>query len=265
MLKSVLTFTFLLYISTGLVFLGYADRTTQREKPIATYPNWFWQTPNLSFLTAVGYASIDSSHPNKAQEDAIDDGIERLAKSVRVRIRAEQSFINEEFTRKVQEETDTRIKEHVRDTHKLLATYYGDGLTIVLLGLGEATNGLVGATNLFTPVATASPSVPDWFLRLPSQPGYTYAPGYASGANHTEQPQEAAGWLSKNAWSEAEKNARVELALGRETVFHTLRESFSVSSTDVILNDIETVARWYAPAERGCYVLIRAPVPETKE
>lgn len=142
MLKSVLTLIFLLYISTELVFLGYAGRTTQREKPIATYPNWFWQTPNLSFPTTVGYAPIDPSHPNKAQENATDDGIERLAKSIRVRIRAEQSIINEQFTRKVQEETDARIKEHVRNTHKLLATYHGDGLTIVLLGLGEATNDL---------------------------------------------------------------------------------------------------------------------------
>lgn len=83
-----------------------------------------------------------------------------------------------------------------------------------------------------------------------------------------EQPQKAAGWLFKNAWSEAEKNARVDLAFRRKAVVFPRKsneEPFSVSSTDVILNDIETVARWYDTAEQRCYILIRAPVPETKE
>ena len=194
MIKSVSNLTLFLCISIGLVFLGCASKATQREKPIATYPSWFWQPPNLPFPTAVGYASIDLFHLDKAQEDAIDDGIERLAKSIRVRIHGEQSIINEQLTQNFQEETDDRIKEHVQDTHKLLATYHGSGLTIVLLGLGEATNGLVGATNLFAPVTPASPSTPDarlvlvpgWYENPPSQPGYIYSSGVSDGLSDME-------------------------------------------------------------------------------
>ncbi len=253
MKKTVLILKFILYVSTGLVLMGCAGRATQGEKPIATYPGWFWQSPNLSFPTAVGYSSIVPFHPDKAQKDAIDDGIERLTKFIHVRIHAERSTVNGQFTQKFQEEIDVRIKERVQNTYKLLATYHGDGLTIVLLGLGEATKGLGGATNLFVPVATAS-LLPNWYNGVDdlSPPQYVYG----AGLNDME-------YSSDEAWVTAERHARADLAFAIES--HVLLiegQHNSHTFTDVTLNDIETVARWYNTTTGTCFVFIRAPVPD---
>lgn len=60
------------------------------------------------------------------------------------------------------------IKKYVLKKHKCLATYQGEKLVIVLVGLGATPN-------LPKYVATARSSITDWSKNLPSQPGYTYA------------------------------------------------------------------------------------------
>jgi hypothetical protein len=243
------------YFSFMLIFLLLSCHSSREHLLRSNYPNWFWQPPlNLSFPTAVGYSSIASFHLDKAQKGAIDDGIERLAKSIHVRIHGEEGTINGQFGQKFQEETDAYIKEHVQDRHEILATYRGDRLTIVLLGLGEATN-------LFTRVSAAKSSAPNWVMKLPRQPGYIYELG-----------QRAMKHRPKNAWSKAERNARVALASAVKSHASHLRKltggqfnEVSQVSADVTLTGIETVARWYNARERLCHVLIRAPLTQNKE
>ena len=93
------------------------------------YPYWFWTPPTyLPFPNAVGYSAISHFHPNKALEDATEDGIERLATSIHVRIRGERSAINGKLVQQFQEETDVQVKENVQETHEILAIYQEEGI-----------------------------------------------------------------------------------------------------------------------------------------
>jgi len=241
--------------STATVTPDRPSIVSRTKKAKVAYPNWFWQTPtDLPFPTAVGYSSIAPFHSDKALENAIEDGIETLAKSIRVRIHGERLSKNGLQTQRFQEETDIRVKEHVQTTHEILATYRGERLTMVLLGLGEASN-------LSNIVADVNPSAPDWLVEFPRQQGYIYARGQ-SVMNHR----------SKNAWSRAEYEARVNLVLNYESrVSHLVKsidehfETFTRSYTDVTLNEIETVARWFDSNERICYVLVRAPITKNAD
>ena len=156
------------------------------------------------------------------------------------------------------EETDANVREYIQEKHQLLATYRGEQGIIVLLGLDKVPNLANHATD-------ANTTAPDWFLNLPTQPGYLYAVGLSD-----------ANQLSNKAWIEAEKNARCQLALNFEARVSALSisvepkrtSSWSEVSeilTDVTFSGIEIVSRWYDTQEDLCVVLVRAPVSETKE
>jgi hypothetical protein len=234
-----------------------ASIVSRTEKARVAYPSWFWHPPtDLPFPTAVGYSSIAPFHPDKALENAIDDGIERLAKSIRVRIHGERLSKDGQQTQRFQEETDASVKEQVQTTHKVLATYRGERLTMVLLGLGKTTDPDRSGQVLSNSVVNVNPSAPDWLVEVPRQRGYIYARGQRVVSHHP-----------KNAWSGAEYQARVNLVLNSESrVSHLVKSvdqqlaTVTRSHTDVTLNEIETVARWFDAANRSCYVLVRAPI-----
>ena len=175
------------------------NKVLQGENPIAIYPNWFWQPPtDLPFTTAIGYSSI-TSDSDAVLEQAISSGIENLAKATQVRVSglikalgSDGFEINETSYGSVieaifLEETDANVREYIQEKHQLLATYRGEQGIIVLLGLGKVPNLANHATD-------ANTTAPDWFLNLPTQPGYLYAVGLSD-----------ANQLSNKAWVEAEK------------------------------------------------------------
>lgn len=237
------------------------------ENPIARYPNWFWQPPTA---TAIGYASI-TSDSDAVLKQAVNNGIENLAKATQVRVSGLIKYCLHAFgidkTLSVTggvieaiflEETDANVREYIQEKHQLLATYRGEQGIIVLLGLDKMSNLANHATD-------ANTTAPDWFLNLPTQPGYLYAVGLSD-----------ANQLSNKAWIEAEKNARSQLALNFEARVSALRISIEPNRTsswsrvseiltDVTLSGVETVSRWYDTQEDLCVVLVRAPVSETKE
>lgn len=220
------------------------------------YPQWFWTPPtDLPFPTAVGYSAIALFHPDEAKEAAINDGIERLAKSINVRIYGEQSSINGKLSLQFIEETAPQIKQNVQEAHQLLAAYQSQQLTMVLLGLG-------GAPNLDTRVTKASTIQPDWIEILPRQPGYLYAHGQSLMKSHRPQ----------NAWTNAEYHARITLAQGvKSDIAHLKKASegrinqVTLSQTDVTLARIETIARWYDAKKRSCHILVRTPIIENAD
>ena len=159
------------------------------ENTNIAYPYWFWQPPlDLLFPTAVGYA-LTGRYPEKAVKRAVDDGIESVAKCIRVRIHGEQVSIDGQLIPRFREEIDASIKEHVKKRHERLATYQGEKLVMVLLGLDTTPS-------LTSHVTTARPSTPDWLENLPSQSGYTYAHG-----------QSFMGYYPDKAWARAEHRA----------------------------------------------------------
>ena len=219
------------------------------ENANIAYPHWFWQPPSdLPFPTAVGYA-LTGRYPEKTVKMAIDNGIEGVAKSIRVRIYGKVS-IDGQLIPKFRETIDASVKEHIQEKHKHLATYRAERLTIVLVGLGTISN-------LPNHVTTASSFTPDWIENLPRQPGYTYAHG-----------QSFMGYHPNKAWARAEHRARVNLALIIESNISILKKLhrgllkvITRTQTDVTLTGIETVERWYDVQKRVCHVLLRTPIP----
>ena len=220
------------------------------------YPQWFWAPPtDLPFSTVVGYSTISLFHPDEAKEAAIEDGIERLAKSINVRIYGEQGSIDGKLNLKFREETDPQIEQNVQAAHQLLATYQSQQLTMVLVGLGDSPN-------LDTRLTRASAIQPDWIEILPRQRGYLYARGQSLMTNHRPQ----------NAWTDAESHARITLAQGiKSDIAHLEKASggrinkVTLSHTDVTLSLIETIARWYDTQRRSCHVLVRTPIIENAD
>ena len=224
------------------------------EKANIAYPHWFWQPPlDLVFPTAVGYA-LTGRYPEKAVKRAVDDGIESVAKSIRVRIHGKQVSVDGQLIPKFREEIDAGVKEHVKEKHERLATYQGEKLVLVLVGLGTTPN-------LSNHLTAASAATPKWIEKPPSQPGYTYAHG-----------QSFMGYYPDKAWARAEYRARVNLALTIESnvsILNKLHRGFlkiiTRTHTDVTLTGIETVERWHNARKRLCYVLLRAPLTQNKE
>ena len=212
-------------------------------------PIGFWQPPlDLLFPTAVGYA-LTGRYPEKAVKRAVDDGIERVAKSIRVRIHGKQVSMDGQLIPKFREEIDASVKEHVKEKHERLATYQGEKLVIVLVGLGTTPN-------LPNHITAARPSTPNWLENLPSQLGYIYAYG-----------QSFMGYYPDKAWARAEYRARVNLALTIESnvsILKKLHRGFlkiiTRTHTDVTLTRIEMVERWYDVRQRVCHVLLRVPI-----
>ncbi len=231
---------------TSVVASGPSVSPSRTENANIAYPYWFWQPLlDLPFPTAVGYA-LTGRYPEKALKKAIDDGIESVAKSTRVRIHGKQISINGQLIPRFREELDAGVKEHVQEKHEHLATYHGEALTMIFVGLGTTPN-------LPNHVTTASPSPPNWLENLPSQPGYTYAHG-----------QSHMGAYPDKAWARAEHRARVNLALTIESNVSILKKLHRGSlriitrtHIDVTLKGIETVERWYDVQKRVCHVLLR--------
>ena len=223
------------------------------ESANIAYPHWFWQPPlDLLFPTAVGYA-LTGRYPEKAVKRAVDDGIESLAKSIRVRIHGKQVSIDGQLIPRFREEIDTSVKEHVQEKHECLTTYQGKKLVMALVGLGTTSN--------LPNQITTSLSLPDWIKNPPNRPGYTYAYG-----------QSFMGYYPDKAWVRAEHRARVNLALAIESnvsILKKLHRGFlriiTRTHTDVTLTGIETIERWYDVQKRACHVLLRTSLTQNKE
>ena len=234
---------------TSVVVSGSSVAAASGEKANIAYPHWFWQPPlDLVFPTAVGYA-LTGRYPEKAVKRAVDDGIESVAKSIRVRIHGKQVSMDGQLIPRFREEIDASVKERVKEKRERLATYQGEKLVIVLLGLGTTPN-------LPNHITIAKHSAPDWIAIPPSQSGYTYAHG-----------QSFMGYYPNKAWARAEHRARVNLALTIESNVSTLKKLhrgflkiITRTHTDVTLTRIEMVERWYDARKRVCHVLLRAPI-----
>ena len=239
--------------NASVVASGSSVAAVRDESTSIAYPHWFWRPPlNLPFPIAVGYA-LTGRYPEKALKRAVDDGIERVAKSIRVRIHGKQVSVDGQLMPQFREEIDASVKERVKEKHKRLATYQSKKLMMVLVGLAPLPN-------LPNHVTTSS-STPSWIETPPSRLGYIYAHG-----------QSFMGYYPNKAWARAEHRARVNLALATESnvsILKKLHRGFlkiiTRTYTDVTLAGIETVERWYDVRKHVCHVLLRAPLTQNRE
>jgi hypothetical protein len=219
------------------------------------YPIWFLNPPTgLNVPTAVGYSQT-YLEKEASIEAATQDGLERLATHISVRIRGEVSAIGDYQKQYFQEMVPNSIKQTVTDTHKLLATHVGSKMTVVLLGVGEAN-----APNPAT-VTLQSLKHPGWLKEIPREQGYVYGSGHC-GKRYYEE----------SGWRTAEADARIHLALNFRSFVHLLVkhldaqvESTSITETDVGLKQIEVVGRWFDMKTKTYHVLARVPLNQNTD
>ncbi|MCZ6680584.1 MAG: hypothetical protein O7E52_25410 [Candidatus Poribacteria bacterium] len=239
----------------------HAAKSTENPIPSVAaepleYPLWFWQTPTrYDAPTAVGYAPTSQFRPESSVEAATVDGLEQLAKHVSVRIRGERISINRRQAQDFQEEVPRSVGQRVADQHKILAIHRTPKITLVFLGLGEPGD--------FSNQKTASPTgaeKPRWLQALPVQKGYLYGQGHCN-------PR----YRHESGWKTAENDSRIDLALNFQSRirhifkrFNTQVQAVSSTQTDVVLNRIELVARWFDPVDQTYHVLARMRIDQNE-
>ena len=222
-----------------------------------TYPLWFWSPPaGHNTPVAVGYAPASQLRPESAVEAATEDGLAQLAKCVSVRIQGERISINKRQAQNFQEEVPDSVQQLVADTHKILATHSTPTMTLVFVGLGA--QGDFSGQKIVSPKSLAPPT---WIEVLPRQKGDIYAHGRCN-------PR----YRHESGWQTAESNARIDLALSFQARvrnvfkrFNAQVEAVSSTQTDVALNGIQIIARWFDSGARTYHVLAHMPIAQNEE
>lgn len=219
------------------------------------YPAWFFNPPSGSTF-ADGY-SAEHAYRDSAIKAATRDAAITYVKNKQVEIRGEQGLatlavgtITVGST--IKEYYDSAEAGRLGESMKVLDFFQRGGAVSVLASLDSVGN-VPGAKRLD---AAAVPT-PLWTTVIPEKPGYVYNSGLAP-----------LYYNEFNSWLEAERKARINLALtvytkvkflGKKVDESYFRE-FQVEETNVTLHGIEIVARWKDVKNQICYVLMRVPV-----
>jgi len=274
MLKITILLVFLLVVGcTSTSLQGKAELTPEKLNPAnqlqtktkpsakVSYPAWFWKMPQEeNSLFAVGLSKT-FFRAESSEQNAIKDGIEKLARSLSVRIKGERGvlrgggrllFSGDD----IQEKLSSSVLSFVEKHHQVKTTHTSPKYTFALLCLGEGD-----ATIMAEYSATPLPPKPGWMTNLPEEPGYVFALGYSN-------PY----YREVNSWRVAEKHARIALALNLESKVRGLAkklnasmETISTISTDVQLNRVQVIFRWKHPQNNTCHVLTRMPLSANSE
>ena len=124
-------------------------------------------------LFAVGYAQT-YFYQDTSVEEATENGIRSLARSVSIRIKGERGFMDtvygSEFAGEdFQEEFKEGALDFVKKNHKVVATETVGNITLVLL--------CIGASPEVSSVKGFNPRYPSWVSRPPQRVGFLYAVG----------------------------------------------------------------------------------------
>jgi hypothetical protein len=247
-----LTILFPLF-SVILSFHFQASHKTLREN---VYPLWFFNPPAGSTMLAVGYSG-EHAYLDSAIKAATREAAENYMKNRQVQIAGEQGLatlaagtITVGST--IKEYYDTLDAERLGGTMKVL-DYFQRGGSVALLASTDSVGNVPGRKR----IDAATLSTPLWTTVTPEQAGYLYNAGLAP-----------LYYNEFNSWREAERRARINLALtvytkvkflGKKTDNVYFRE-FQIEETNVTLHAIEVVARWKDVKNKICYVLMRVPV-----
>ena len=216
------------------------------------YPTWFTQLPgDLSAPVAVGYAPA-SRQKDRALSAAVEDGLQRLARDISAKIRSEEGFAQvggglRFLGRIVDEEVEPALLRSLQSAHRILDSATVNGMTLVLLSRKQDDVRVGHARKAM------SVRKPAWIEEVPREKAYQFAVGVSRLYFHEE-----------SSWMAAEQSARLEMARGvLSRVQSLLRmhdgriENVIVSETDVVLNNVQFVARWLDRENKACYVLCR--------
>ena len=237
------------------LLLSFSLRVSENPRPENIYPSWFFNPPEGASF-AVGY-SAEHAYRDSAIKAATRDAAVNYVKNQQVEIKGEQGLatlaagtITVGST--IKEYYDTTEAGRLGGILKVLDFFQRGGAFAVL----ASTDSVAKAPGVNRLDAAAVPA-PQWTTVIPEKAGYVYNSGLAP-----------LYYNEFNSWLEAERKARVNLALtvytkvkflGKKVENSYFRE-FQVEETNVTLHGIEVVARWKDVRNQICYVLVRVPV-----
>jgi hypothetical protein len=224
--------------------------------PENIYPVWFFNPPAGSPTLVVGY-SDEHAYRDSAINAAKREAAENYVKIRQVKISGEQGLatlaagtITVGST--IKEYFDTTEAERLAGTMKIV-DYFRRGGSVALLASTDSVANVPGIIR----VDAATVPTPLWTTVMPEQAGYVYNSGLST-----------LYYNEFNSWREAERKARINLALtvytkvkflGKKSDNVYFRE-FQIEETNVTLHSIEVVARWKDVKNQICYVLMRVPI-----
>lgn len=244
-----------LWFSFLPVLLSLTIQSSRKPLPENIYPLWFFNPPATSTTWTVGY-SQEHAYLDSALKAATREAGRNFAKNQQVQIRGEQGIA----TLAVGTITvGSTIKEYFDTTQAVsmgaalkVADYFRRGGAVAVLASMDSVANVPGVNR----IDAATVPMPPWTKALPEKAGYVFNSGLAP-----------LYYNEFNSWLEAERKARINLALSAYTRIKFLgkkeddsyfRES-QVEATNVTLRGIEVVARWKDIKNQICYVLMRVP------
>ena len=214
-----------------------------RSSRQVAYPSWFWNPP-LGMATAVGFSPVYHNSELSIKE-AVQDGIESLARMLSVRVIGERISIGSQQAEKFKKETSIEIQEKVSENYKILATYESTEMVIVLVGLTDVSlpeSKLVSASQM---------TLPSWLSG-----SFTKKKKYGIGSCNRRFHQE-------NGWKSSEQSALIDLASNVEANIQQLEKysgafSEKVTNTEinVQLDEVRVFSRWKNPTTGSFHVLL---------
>lgn len=220
---------------------------SQNAVPI-NLPGWFWDTPivkNESF--AVGYSTV-YHNLESSFEIAFDNASWQLFQDQECNIIGERAYIRVpdgvlSMGGVFKVLVDSASFESFKKTIYHIDSTVTADLVLALVGTKQ-----IGAMRKLIP----SPRIrdPDYYLKEETIVGMGISPQY-----HYET----------SSWEEAERNARIELAFSSDASIRSLEASIpphdvqtTVVSTDVVLREIQSVARAIDPVTNVRIIVVRS-------
>jgi hypothetical protein len=231
-------------------------QTAKKPFPENIYPAWFLDPPSDQKMVAVGYSDVHA-YIDSAIKSATREAATNLVKNGQVQIIGEQGLATLAagtilVGSTIKEYYDTTEAGRLGSTMKVVDYFQRSGAVTILVSTDSAKT-----TAAFGRVDASKLPRPPWTTQTPDKGGYLYCSGLAP-----------VYYYENNSWREAERKARINLALTLYTkvkylgkkVDQSYYREFQVEETNATLRGIEVVARWKDVKNQVCYVLMRMPV-----
>ena len=226
------------------------------------YPRWFLDQGDLPCVGAAVGITATPYYPDSTGGQGLLLAAENAVRYRAMTVSGNKSYFTSEggtsvVGSTVTESFDTSLVEKAAKSMKVLASFSRDRLTLVLAG----SSGCDVPEQFLRMVRVDRPDTPAWINTLPRGDEMYYALGVSESF-----------YYEQSSWTEAEKNARLELARMSHSrlrgVEYTQRNESGVSGGTTIRDEdlgsttlygIRVLCRWRNPSTNLFYALLGMP------